>query len=125
MVKTIYSIIISILILVFAGISEQIYLKNTFESLHEDFTSAYLKIKEEKASPDDANAIRSRWIAQKKKLHFFISHNDIKEMDLWLSEAVAYLKLGNIEEATSKMEVAISLTTQIPQNYLIRFENIL
>ena len=125
MVKTIYSILISVLILVFAGICEQIYLKRTFDGLHEDFTTAYLKIKEEKSTPDDANAIRERWLAQKKKLHFFISHNDIKEMDLWLSEAVAYLKLGNVEEATSKMEVAINLTTQIPQNYLIRFENIL
>ena len=125
MVKTIYSIAISVLILVLAGVCEQIYLKKTFESLHEDFTIAYLKIKEEKATPDDANAIKSRWIAQKKKLHFFISHNDIKEMDLWLSEAVAYLKLGNIEESVSKIEVAISLTEQIPQNYLIRFENIL
>ena len=125
MVKTIYSIIISILILVFAGISEQIYLIKTFESLHDEFTTAYVKIKEEKSTPDDANAIRTRWLAQKKKLHFFISHNDIKEMDLWLSEVVAYLKLGNVEEASSKMEVAINLTKQIPQNYLIRFENIL
>ena len=125
MVKTIYSILISILILVLAGIGEQIYLKKTFNDLHEDFTIAYLKIKDEKATPDDANAIRTRWIAQKKKLHFFISHNDIKEMDLWLSEAVSYLKLGNVEEAVSKLEVAIHLTEQIPQNYLIRFENIL
>ena len=125
MVKTIYSILISILILVLAGIGEQIYLKKTFNYLHEDFTMAYLKIKDEKATPDDANAMRTRWIAQKKKLHFFISHNDIKEMDLWLSEAVSYLKLGNVEEAVSKLEVAIHLTEQIPQNYLIRFENIL
>lgn len=125
MVKTIYSILISILILAFAGVGEQIYLKRTFDSLHEDFTMAYLKIKDEKATTDDANAIRTRWIAQKKKLHFFISHNDIKEMDLWLSEAVSYLKLGNVEEAVSKLEVAIHLTEQIPQNYLIRFENIL
>ena len=125
MVKTIYSILISILILVLAGIGEKIYLKKTFNDLHEDFTMAYLKIKDEKATPDDANAIRTRWIAQKKKLHFFISHNDIKEMDLWLSEAVSYLKLGNVEEAVSKLEVAIHLTEQIPQNYLIRFENIL
>ena len=125
MVKIIYSILISVLILALAGVGEQIYLKRTFDSLHEDFTMAYLKIKEEKATADDANAIRTRWIAQKKKLHFFISHNDIKEMDLWLSEAVAYLKLGNVEESVSKLEVAIHLTEQIPQNYLIRFENIL
>ena len=125
MVKTIYSIIASIVILLLVGIGEQVYLKKTFDSLHEEFTVAYRKIKDESATPDDANAIMSRWIAQKKKLHFFISHNDIKEMDLWLSETVAYLKLGNIEESISKLDVAINLTKQIPQNYLIRFENIL
>ena len=125
MVKTIYSILISILILVLVGIGEQVYLKKTFDGLNKEFTAAYRKIKDENATPDDANAIMSRWIAQKKKLHFFISHNDIKEMDLWLSETIAYLKLGNVEEAVSKLEVAINLTTQIPQNYLIRFENIL
>lgn len=125
MVKTIYSIAISILILVLAGICEQVYLKKSFDCLHEDFTVAYNKINDGSATADDANAIRERWLAQKKKLHFFISHNDIKEMDLWLSEAVAYLRLGNVEEAVSKLEVAISLTEQIPKNYLIRFENIL
>lgn len=125
MVKTAISILISIFILALSGVCEQIYLTRTFDDLHEDFTLAYQKIKDENATADDANAIKSRWLAQKKKLHFFISHNDIKEMDLWLSEAVAYLKLGNAEEAVSKMEVAINLTEQIPQNYLIRFENIL
>lgn len=125
MVKTTISILISIFILALSGVCEQIYLTRTFDDLHEDFTLAYQKIKDENATADDANAIKSRWQAQKKKLHFFISHNDIKEMDLWLSEAVAYLKLGNTEEAVSKIEVAINLTEQIPQNYLIRFENIL
>lgn len=125
MVKTAISILISIFILALSGVCEQIYLTKTFDGLHEDFTVAYQKIKDEKATADDANAIKSRWLAQKKKLHFFISHNDIKEMDLWLSEAVAYLKLGNTEEAVSKIEVAINLTEQIPRNYLIRFENIL
>ena len=125
MVKTAISILISIFILALSGVCEQIYLTRTFDDLHEDFTLAYQKIKDENATADDANAIKSRWLAQKKKLHFFISHNDIKEMDLWLSEAVAYLKLGNTEEAVSKIEVAINLTEQIPKNYLIRFENIL
>ena len=66
MVKTIYSIIISILILAAIGVCEQIYLTNAFESLNEDFTAAYQKIKDEKATADDAIAIKSRWLSQKK-----------------------------------------------------------
>mgnify|MGYP003303546661 CR=1 FL=1 len=125
MVKSIYSIIIAVAILLFAGIGEQIYLKNVFAEIHEDFVMAYQKIENGDASSDDVNAIKTKWIAKKNVLHLFISHNDIKEMDLWLSEAVAYLKLGKIDESISKMEVAINLCEQIPKHYLIRLENIL
>ena len=125
MVKSIYSIIIAVAILLFAGIGEQIYLKNVFAEIHEDFVMAYQKIENGDASSDDVNAIKTKWIAKKNVLHLFISHNDIKEMDLWLSEAVAYLKLGKIDESISKMEVAINLCKQIPKHYLIRLENIL
>ena len=125
MVKTLVSIIISVGILILGGIAEQFYLEKTFDGLHDDFVMAYQKIENQTATPNDANAIKTVWLSKKKFLHYFISHNDIKEMDLWLAETVAYLKLGNLEEAISKMSVAISLCEQLPKNYLIRFENIL
>jgi hypothetical protein len=124
MVKTAWSIIISIAILVLGGVAEQFYLEKTFDELHGDFVMAYQKIDDETATPNDVLAIKTKWLSKKQFLHYFISHNDIKEMDLWISETVAYLKLGNFEEAISKMDVAISLCEQIPKNYLIRFENI-
>lgn len=124
MVKTVWSIIISVAILALGGIAEQFYLEKTFGELHDDFVMAYQKLEDETATPNDVLAIKTKWLTKKRFLHYFISHNDIKEMDLWLSEVVAYLKLGNKEEAISKMDVAISLCEQIPNNYLIRFENI-
>ena len=124
MVKTVWSIIISVAILVLGGVAEQFYLEKTFDELHGDFVMAYQKIDDETATPNDVLAINTKWLSKKQFLHYFISHNDIKEMDLWISETVAYLKLGNFEEAISKMDVAISLCEQIPKNYLIRFENI-
>ena len=125
MVKSIYSIIIASIILIVGGIFEQVYLDKTFTALKDDFTLAYQKINSGEATASDAIAIKTNWLDKKKKLHFFISHNDIKEMDLWLSESVAYLKLGDLKESVSKLEVAINLAEQIPKNYLIRFENIL
>ena len=47
MVKTAISILISIFILALSGVCEQIYLTRTFDDLHEDFTLAYQKIKDE------------------------------------------------------------------------------
>ena len=125
MVKSIYSIVIAVFILVLAGVGEQIYLKKTFDCLKDDFTLAYEKIQSENATVDDANAIKTAWLSKKKLLHLFISHNDVKELDLWVFETVAYVRAQNFKEAISKIEVAINLTEQIPKNYLIKFVNIL
>ena len=125
MVKSIYSIIIAVLILGLAGVGEQIYLKRTFDCLKEEFTLVYDKLQSDNATVDDANAIKTAWLNKKKLLHTFISHNDVKELDLWIFETVAYVREENFKEALSKIEVAINLTEQIPKNYLIRFENIL
>ncbi|MBQ7373406.1 MAG: DUF4363 family protein [Clostridia bacterium] len=125
MVKTIYSIIITVAILILAGVGEQIYIKKTFDCLNQDFTLAYEKIQSQEATVDDANAIKTAWLEKKKLLHLFISHNDVKELDLWVFETVAYVRAQNFKEAISKIEVAINLTEQIPRNYLIRIENIL
>lgn len=125
MVKSLYSVLIAFLIFIFAGISEQIYLSKTFEKLNTTYLIVYDKIQSKTANVNDVESVRNLWFQKKKSLHFFIPHNDIKEMDLWLSEAVAYFKLDNVEECISKLEVAISLTTQIPKNYLLKFENIL
>lgn len=125
MVKSIYSILIAIALLTFAGIGEQVYIRKTFTSLNKDFNLAYEKILSEEITVDDANAIKSAWLNKKKLLHLFISHNDVKELDLWIFETVAYVRTENYKEAISKIEVAINLTEQIPKNYLIRFENLL
>ncbi|MBE5742748.1 MAG: DUF4363 family protein [Clostridiales bacterium] len=124
MVKSIYSVIIAFLIFVFIGIGEQIYMEKTFEILEESYTAVYEKMQDETANRNDVEKVKNLWLEKKKYLHFFIPHNDIKEMDLWLAEAVAYFNLDNLEEAISKLEVAITLTRQLPKNYKISIENI-
>ena len=125
MVKSIYSIIIALLIFACVGVGEQIYMVKTFEKLENNYTLIYEKLNDNTANLNDVESAKKLWLEKKKCLHFFIPHNDIREMDLWLSEAVSYFRLGDEKEATSKLEVAISLTKQLPKNYLIRLENIL
>ena len=57
-------------------------------------------------------------------MHAFISHNDIKELDMWLSEGIAFTKSGKYEEAYTKYVVIADLCKSIPKGYLIRFENV-
>lgn len=124
MVKSISSVIIAVLIFVFAGIAEQTYLTNTFDTLYENLNTVMEKEIDNTATISDIEGVQTLWRKKKKSLHLFIPHNDIKEIDLWLSESVAYKKLGNSEECISKMSVALCLFEQLPINYLIKWENV-
>ncbi len=124
MAKSLISVIIVAALFTAGAIFEQVYLKRTFSDLKTHFTSIYEKLEDETATEEDAEKIQDYWISKKRTLHSFISHNDLKEFDLWIAEAVAYVKLNDYKEAKTKIEVAIELTEQIPMGYLPRFENI-
>ena len=124
MAKSLISVIIVAAMFTAGAIFEQVYLKRTFSDLKTHFTSIYEKLEDETATEEDAEKIQDYWISKKRTLHSFISHNDLKEFDLWIAEAVAYVKLNDYKEAKTKIEVAIELTEQIPMGYFPRFENI-
>lgn len=124
MAKSLISVIIVAALFTAGAIFEQVYLKRTFSDLKTHFTSIYEKLEDETATEEDVEKIQDYWISKKRTLHSFISHNDLKEFDLWIAEAVAYVKLNDYKEAKTKIEVAIELTEQIPMGYFPRFENI-
>lgn len=124
MVRSLISIIISVCILIVGGIYEQLYLRNTFNNFRSELEIIYDKTEKEIVTETDVSVIQNKWSELKKSLHVFVSHNDIKEFDMWIAESVSYVKQKNYGEALDKLEVAIELTEQIPKGYLIRFENI-
>ena len=124
MTKTITTIIISICLLIGGAIAEQIFIKNTFDDIKEEIGEVIEKLEDETATVEDTEKVRDSWVEKKKTLHAFISHNDIKEFDLWLSEAVSYCELGKYDEAKEKLDVALNLANEVPKGYMTRFENI-
>lgn len=124
MVKSIVTLIIAALIFAAGGVYEQAYLKNTFSDFSEKLEKVYEKTENETVTESDVKAVQDVWINYKKSLHVFISHNDIKEFDMWIAESLNYVKQKNYGEALDKLEVAIELSQQIPKGYLIKFENI-
>lgn len=125
MVRSIISIIVSLTILALSGVYEQSYLKNNFNDLRFTLENTYEKAKNETITDDDAIIVQNKWRKLKKSLHIFVPHNDVKELDMWIAESVSYVKQKNYGEAIDKIEVAIELTTQIPNGYLLKIENIL
>lgn len=124
MVKSIITVIVSALILAGAAIYEQIYVNSAFDRLLEQALIMQEKEINKMATPADAENVRNCWIKEKEKMHAFISHNDIKELDMWLSEGIAFTKSGKYEEAYTKYVVIADLCKSIPKGYLIRFENV-
>lgn len=124
MVKSVITVIVSALILAGAAIYEQIYVNSAFDRLLEQALIMQEKEINKTATPADAENVKNCWIKEKEKMHAFISHNDIKELDMWLSEGIAFTKSGKYEEAYTKYVVIADLCKSIPKGYLIRFENV-
>lgn len=124
MVKSVITVIVSALILAGAAIYEQIYVNSAFDRLLEQALIMQEKEINKTATPADAENVRNCWIKEKEKMHAFISHNDIKELDMWLSEGIAFTKNGKYDEAYTKYVVIADLCKSIPKGYLIRFENV-
>jgi len=82
------------------------------------------KAENETATEEDMINLQKNWEEKKRYLHAFIPHNEIKEIGLWLSEAIAFTKYENYEELTDKLKVLYDLSIQVPKQFLVRFENI-
>ena len=125
MVKTIISICVVSLLLLVGSIYENNFINRQFDELNTVLVVLYDKIDNETATQDDVYAVQKNWLSKKKVLHIFIPHNEIKEIDLWLSESATLVRDKEWKDAISKIEVLIELSEQIPKTFVLSLENIL
>ena len=125
MVKTLVSILVVVSLLFIGTIYENDFVKRQFNEINQVLIILYDKVDNNTATQDDVYAVQKNWIEKKKVLHIFIPHNDIKEIDLWLSESATLVRDKEWKDAISKIEVLIELTEQIPKTFMLSWENIL
>ena len=125
MVKTFISILVVSLLLIVGSMYENNFIKTKFEDFNWVLTVLYDKIDSESATQDDVYAVQKNWLSKKKVLHIFIPHNEIKEIDLWLSESATLVRDKEWKDAISKIEVLKELAEQIPRTFMITLDNIL
>lgn len=125
MVKSIWYIVVTLLIIAALSTTEYFIVKKTFDTLETAFSEVENKLENDNCTKNDILAVQKLWIKSKRTLHIFIPHNEIKEVDLWVSECVYYAGKEDSKEAAAKIEVAKELFEQIPKTFLIRIENIL
>ena len=124
MVRSLISVLCSLIILFGASAYENYYINKTFSTFTVYLKQTEKKLKKENETAEDTRALQTFWLEKKQKLHVFIPHNEIKEIDLWLAECVAFTEEKNFEEARTKITVLLELADQIPHTFLLRFENI-
>ncbi len=125
MVKSFICTISVLIILVGGAVYEHNYITKNFSEFNINLTVLYQKVEEESATANDVLSVQNSWLEKKRHLHVFIPHTEIKEIDMWLSETVSYVREKEWLEAISKLEVLIELSEQIPLTFNLRLENIL
>ena len=125
MVKSVISMLMASLILLFGAIYEENFVIRQFEEFDVAVGELKRKIDDETAVEGDVLAVQDNYLNKKKYLHIFIPHNEIKEMELWLSETVILVRDKEWTDARSKIEVLGELSEQIPKTFKISIENIL
>lgn len=125
MVKTLISMIFVGIILLAGVLYENDFVNRQFIEMHEVLEVLYEKVDDQSATQDDVYAVQKNWIEKKKVLHIFIPHNEIKEIDLWLSESATLVRDKEWSDAISKIEVLKELTEQIPKTFRLSWENLL
>lgn len=125
MLKTIISTILAVSFFALGGIFENIYVTKTFNNFNTQLVILKEKTDNKIATKNDSDMVMFFWQKTKRSLHVVIPHTEIKEIDLWISEAITLIEQKNYSEASQKIFVLTTLCNQIPLNFKLRIENIL
>ena len=113
------------MILVAGALYEQTVVLKQFNEFEATVTDLIKKSEEENITVEEVKNMQKDWRDKKRFLHIFIPHNEIKEVELWISEAISFAEYENYEELTDKLKVLKDLSKEIPKTFLIRPDNIL
>ena len=125
MVKSIVYILVTAAIILTFSFLEQTTLNRNFGELSKEISIIKEKADDESLSANDVTAFQNKWIKAKEVLHVYIPHNEIKELDLWISECLYYAKDKDFTEVKAKAEVIAELFEQIPKTFSVAIENLL
>lgn len=124
MVKSIIYTLAAILLSVVFFVWTDKYIGEQFGRFHSAVETLYEKTEQGEAVREDAYAVRALWEDKKEKLHVFIPHNDIAQVDYYLSEACALIYKSDFTPALGKLEALLEISKTLPDAYRVRLENI-
>lgn len=125
MVKSLVGALVVAVLLTVGAIYEGGAVRKEFAEFKEEVEEVYYLVDENTATEDDMYNLQEKWLSKKRRLFVFIPHNEIKEIELWLTESIKLVRDEKWEDALSKIEVLRELVEEIPKSFELTFENIL
>jgi hypothetical protein len=124
MIRTIASIVITLLLLFALSWYEMRYVDRTFEHFNALLLSLRQKTEEGKALYEDGTAVQKYWDKERRRLHVWLPHSSLLEVDYQMNEALGFLYLKDYEDAMPKIDVLVGLSETIPEAYSLSLGNI-
>lgn len=124
MIRTIVSILVTLVLIAGLSAFEMWYVDKTFDEFRARLEALMEKSFSKTATTDDGDAVREFWENKKNGLYVWLPHTILHEIDYQLDEAIGYLYVKDFESAIPKIEVVICLSEDIPQSYTFGLENV-
>ncbi|MBQ4443566.1 MAG: DUF4363 family protein [Clostridia bacterium] len=115
MKRTVFAVVI-IVVMLSAGVAEQIYLHRLFADLHDQAEEISLLV----AADDLPQALertaelQNWWECRKHFLEAVVSHNETKEVTLRIAELRGYIAIDDRKSAYATVAILIETSTNLP-----------
>lgn len=124
MLKTLVSLLITLALILTAGIFEEIRLSGMYNKLKLQLIDASIAAENDELDPVMFDNIYNGWIYLKEASEFWVNHNDTNEMNLRMCECRSYVESGDMKQAHMQLTAMIFLAEYIPEAILPHIENI-
>lgn len=103
---------------------EGLYLKASFGYFEENLTQIIEKTDMEENDGENLEKLLDWWKGEKKIMHAFVPHNEIKDIDGMMVKSQEYIRKGFFTHASAELKRLLDTVKALPENYSFSFGNI-
>ena len=115
MKRTVFAIVI-IIVMLAAGIAEQVYLQRLFSDLHRQTEAISLSVASDDLplALEQTSSLQAWWEERKHFLEAVVSHNETKEVTLRIAELRGYIAISDRKSAYATAAILLETSTNLP-----------
>jgi di/tricarboxylate transporter len=124
MTKLTVSILVSLAIILVFGVVELTIVDRNFSKLKAEVDKLIPRAKEEAITVGDFTPVVSLWQTTRKRSEFFLTHNDLNEVNMRIAECKAFAETGEYSSTHMQLTVLSEILAYIPRTVKVAWRNI-